>query len=134
MDTNRRGAPTLDEIARDASRVGGLSDEALTALASLSAAAQCAIAGAQAERVLASVQRTDREMSPDGDRLLTIAQAAELLSVSKSWLYHKAARLGIARKLGDGTLRFSFVACQRLIKNTDGSRSRGVSSTSKDSV
>lgn len=58
-----------------------------------------------------------------GDRLLSIAEASQLLSVSKSWLYHNAKRHYLAVRLGDGTLRFSFLACQRYIKTC----SRGAS-------
>lgn len=50
------------------------------------------------------------------DRLLSLDEASQLLSVSKSWLYHNAKRHHLAVKLGDGTLRFSFLACQRYIK------------------
>lgn len=83
-----------------------------------------ALEGRLLARLLADNQSaTNGEPSAaDGDRLLTIAQAAELLSVSRSFLYHRAARLGLARKLGDGTLRFSFIACQRFIKKAGVSR------------
>ena len=72
--------------------------------------------------------------SGDSDRLLTITQTAALLSVSKSYLYHNAARLGLARKIGDGTLRFSFSACQKLMKTSTVSRSRGATSRGTGSV
>lgn len=83
-----------------------------------------ALEGRLLARLLADNQNaTNGEASAaDSDRLLTIAQAAQLLSVSKSWLYHRAARLGLARKLGDGTLRFSYAACQRFIKQAGVSR------------
>lgn len=62
----------------------------------------------------ASAQAHESNNAPD--RLLTIAQAAEVLGVSTSFLYHRHAKLGIARKLGDGTLRFSHAAIQKVIK------------------
>lgn len=42
----------------------------------------------------------------EGDRLLTVAQAAEVLNVTVGWLYRRSGRLPFARKFG-GILRFS---------------------------
>lgn len=61
----------------------------------------------------------------DDDRLLTLEQACELLACSRSYLYHHHKHLGIARKLGDGSLRFSSAAIQRLIKH-DGRKLRRI--------
>jgi predicted DNA-binding transcriptional regulator AlpA len=52
--------------------------------------------------------------SNGGDRLLTCDQAAEFLSVPRAWLYRRKT-LGLAVKLGDGTLRFSRNAIQQYI-------------------
>lgn len=42
-----------------------------------------------------------------GDRLLTVKEAAERLSVDDRWIYRKADSLPFTRRLGDRTLRFS---------------------------
>ena len=47
----------------------------------------------------------------DGD------EAAAKLSVTNEWLYRRGKRLGLAVKLGDGTLRFSSVALDTYIKS-----------------
>ena len=41
------------------------------------------------------------------DRLLTSDEAAELLGVSRRWVYRKADELPFTRRLSGGTLRFS---------------------------
>jgi excisionase family DNA binding protein len=41
------------------------------------------------------------------DRLLTVQEVAERLSVTERWVYRKAGSLPFTRKLGTGTLRFS---------------------------
>jgi excisionase family DNA binding protein len=53
--------------------------------------------------------------SPEGDRLLTVDEAAERLSVSKDWLYR--AEVPFAVRLGPGQLRFSAEGLARYIKN-----------------
>jgi predicted DNA-binding transcriptional regulator AlpA len=52
-----------------------------------------------------------------GDNLLTVEQAAAKLGVTPEWLYRRGKRLGLAVKLGDGTLRFSQAALDTYIKN-----------------
>lgn len=99
--------------------------------------AQCkALEGRLLARLLIGDEIAARETIRDGDRLLTIAEAAELLSVTRSWLYHHAKGLGLAIKLGDGTLRFSFLSCQRLIARSAviNSRSRRAASRLAESV
>lgn len=49
-------------------------------------------------------------------RLLTVEEAASKLGVANEWLYRRGKRLGLAVKLGDGTLRFSSVALDAYIK------------------
>ncbi len=43
----------------------------------------------------------------DGEHLLTIEEAAQILSVSPDWIYRNAKRLPFTRKLGPKMLRFS---------------------------
>jgi hypothetical protein len=54
----------------------------------------------------------------DGDRLLTVEQAADVLGVGKGWLYRRVGKLGLARKLSDNTLRISQNALQSYIKSS----------------
>jgi predicted DNA-binding transcriptional regulator AlpA len=42
------------------------------------------------------------------ERLLTVEQAAEMLSMSPDWLYRHAKKLPFTRKLGPKMLRFSY--------------------------
>jgi predicted DNA-binding transcriptional regulator AlpA len=123
-------------------------DEALRQIADLDISrltrAQCAAWVAQTkslegrlfERLLTSDDRATLRTNGDDDRLLKITEAQQLLSVTRSWLYHHAKRLGLAVKLGDGTLRFSFLACQRFIacSTVVVPRTRGARSRFGDSV
>jgi predicted DNA-binding transcriptional regulator AlpA len=51
------------------------------------------------------------------DRLLTVEEAAEILSVSNDWLYHNARTLPFACKLSSGQLRFKAKGLGKYIKN-----------------
>jgi excisionase family DNA binding protein len=53
---------------------------------------------------------------PVEDRLMTVDEAAKKLAVTPEWLYRRAKGLGLAVKLGDGTLRFSNTALDAYIK------------------
>jgi excisionase family DNA binding protein len=60
-----------------------------------------------------------REMSKvdrDEDRLLTIEQAAQTLSVSKDWVYRNAKRFAFTRKVGPKMVRFSETGLQKWLK------------------
>src|ERR1700680_2634884 len=53
----------------------------------------------------------EKMLKPENDdEMLTVDVAAAKLSVPPEWLYRRAKKLGIAVKLGDGTLRISKVA------------------------
>jgi predicted DNA-binding transcriptional regulator AlpA len=102
--------------------------------------AECAALLAQSKalegRLLARLLTTDesatREITGDGDRLLTIEQAAQLLSVTRSWLYHHAKRLGLAVRLGSGTLRFSHARIlQYMLESAVKPRTRSTSKASR---
>ena len=62
---------------------------------------------------LEAVLRSHR--TEEGDRLLTIEEAAEVLSVSKDWLYSHGGKLGLRRKLGPKAVRYSHKAIQKFI-------------------
>lgn len=64
---------------------------------------------------LASIQTTvsarlltaRRPVTPEPDRLLTVAEAAQILEVTPKWLYRHADRLPFTRRLSRKALRFS---------------------------
>ena len=56
------------------------------------------------------------DASAGGDRLLTVEKTAAMLGVTKGWVYRRGKQLGLAVKLGDGTLRFSNAAIQNFMR------------------
>ncbi len=62
---------------------------------------------------LEAVLRSHR--TEEGDRLLTIDEAAGILGVSKDWLYSHARKLGLRRELGPKMVRYSWRAIQKFI-------------------
>jgi predicted DNA-binding transcriptional regulator AlpA len=69
-----------------------------------------------AARLMTAPAASDGHGAPEL-RLLGIDEAAAKLGVTPEWLYRRAKRLGLAVKLGDGTLRFSSVALDAYIKS-----------------
>ncbi len=51
----------------------------------------------------------------EGDKLLNADEAAEVLSVSKDWLYSHGGKLGLRRKIGPKAVRYSYKAIQKFI-------------------
>ena len=51
------------------------------------------------------------------DRLLTIDQVAESLSVSKDWIYRNEKKFTFTRKLGPKMIRFSETRLQKWLKD-----------------
>jgi hypothetical protein len=76
-----------------------------------------AVIAALAARLLSEPEESAPAPEAAGDSLLTVEQAAAKLGVTPEWLYRRGKRLGLAVKLGDGTLRFSSVALGLYIKN-----------------
>lgn len=102
---------TLDELAADPRQASELPPEALAALASKCAVAHGAIASAQAARLIAG------DMATGGsDKLLTIEQAAERLSITKDALYRMSKTAPFAVRLGPGQLRFSSAGIDEWIR------------------
>jgi hypothetical protein len=70
-----------------------------------------ALEGAVLDRILASVPihtlQVNGPPADEGDRLLTVAQVAERLALSRKAVYRRAARWTFTRKSGWRTLRFS---------------------------
>jgi predicted DNA-binding transcriptional regulator AlpA len=75
------------------------------------AAAQSALAA----RLLSNATQLPAPAASEAERLLNVDQAAAKLCVTPDWLYRRAKKLGLAVKLGDGTLRFSANAIDRYI-------------------
>ncbi|MGH2367195.1 MAG: helix-turn-helix transcriptional regulator [Chloroflexota bacterium] len=77
---------------------------------------------ADALRTLAQALRTEQPPTvppaSSPDRLLTVEEAAAVLSVSKRWLYSHAGRLPFARHLSHRALRFSEAGLRRWIDRT----------------
>jgi excisionase family DNA binding protein len=67
------------------------------------------------QAVRAEVQDIMRSIR-DEDRLLTIEEVAERLSVSKDWVYRNGRRLSFTRKLGPKLIRFSETGLQKWLK------------------
>ena len=101
---------TLEDLSREPLRARTLSSETIATLMAQCGAAQGALLAA-----LASANRN--QQAPDQEnRLLTVGDAAARLAVKPEWLYRRGKRLGLAVKLGDGTLRFSNQALERYIR------------------
>ena len=101
---------TLEDISREPLRARGLSPDAIAALLAQCGAAQGALLAALASSN-GYAQAPNQE-----DRLLTVGEAAAKLAVKPEWLYRRGKRLGLAVKLGDGTLRFSNNALEGYIR------------------
>jgi hypothetical protein len=106
-----RNTPTLDEVADDPTLARELPSTAIAALLAKCAALQSALAAA-----LLDSRQTPKNSADGEDRLVTVDEAAAKLSVTREWLYRRGKRLGLAVKLGDGTLRFSSIALDAYIK------------------
>jgi predicted DNA-binding transcriptional regulator AlpA len=63
----------------------------------------------------AFVGRPESEKQGD-DRLLTVAEAAQMMAVSKHWLYQNGQGLPFALRIGSGRMRFSKNGLERWVK------------------
>ncbi len=66
------------------------------------------------QAVRAEVQEISRR---NDDRLLTIDQVAQRLSVSKDWVYRNGKKFTFPRKLGPKMIRFSEIDLQKWLKD-----------------
>ena len=66
-----------------------------------------AIGELEALKVALLDRLTDPQPEPEADRLLTVHEVAEVLSVRDRWVYDRANSLPFTRRLGEKTLRFS---------------------------
>ena len=96
-------AALLGSLLADPSKATGVPHEEATALLMQLGAVQTALL---ARLQATPMTTTSTEKRAEADRLLTVAQAAEVLNVPVGWLYRRSSKLSFARKLG-GHLRFS---------------------------
>jgi hypothetical protein len=101
---------TIEDLSREPLRARVLSPETIATLLAQCGAAQGALLAALA------LLNWDAQAPNHENRLLTVGEAAARLAVKPEWLYRRGKRLGLAVKLGDGTLRFSNQALERYIR------------------
>ncbi len=71
-------------------------------------------------RLLGSQAKGNDQAPPDEDRLLTVKEASQMLSVSKDWLYRNASKVPFAVRVGKRHLRFSARRIERYIRQRQG--------------
>lgn len=101
---------TLEDLSREPLRARTLSHDTIATLLARCGAAQGALLAALGS------SNSDAQAPNQETRLLTVGEAAARLAVKPEWLYRRGKRLGLAVKLGDGTLRFSNQALERYIR------------------
>jgi excisionase family DNA binding protein len=111
--------PSLDEIARDATRAQGLPLAAIAMLQTRCAAALSALAAAVLEH---EVDESDKTV---GDALLTIAEVAQRLGLARSYVYElvrtkqlPAVRVGRHVRVKVSEVE-RFIACHDTIERLD---------------
>jgi predicted DNA-binding transcriptional regulator AlpA len=108
-----QAVPTLDELVREPARARELLPETIAELLAQCGTAQGVLLAAL---VRSSQGGRDSTIQQAEVRLLTVDEASAKLGVTREWLYRRGKRLGLAVKLGDGTLRFSSSALDAYIK------------------
>jgi hypothetical protein len=101
---------TLEDLSREPLRARTLSRDTIAMLLAQCGAAQGALLAALGS------SNSNAQAPNQETRLLTVGEAAGRLAVKPEWLYRRGRRLGLAVKLGDGTLRFSNQALERYIR------------------
>jgi predicted DNA-binding transcriptional regulator AlpA len=104
-----RAPVTLAELATAPSRVAEVPPEAVPGLLAQAAALQ----GALAARLVTASPAPLSPSQQSTERLLTPAEAAELLKVSVPWLHRHAKHLPFTRRLSRKALRFSEAGIRR---------------------
>ncbi|MFZ0246601.1 helix-turn-helix domain-containing protein [Candidatus Binatus sp.] len=94
--------PTIEEIARDPSRVRGLSTDAIAALMARSAAVQGTLSAALI--LLGPSAKPNEPEEPSDDKMLTIDEAALRLRRSRRWIYRHAHVLPFVKRLSPRNL------------------------------
>jgi predicted DNA-binding transcriptional regulator AlpA len=104
---------TLEDLARDAHRVGDVSKEGLPALMAQAAGLMGILAARAAELATVSAPAVTEE------RLLDVAEAAKLLGVTEDWLYREPA-LPFKVRVGANMVRFSYLGILKWIRQKTG--------------
>ena len=105
----------LATLAADPERIESLPPDALPGLIGEAAALQARLWARLQSAGAPGGASPDQKATPEGDELLTAAQAAALLGVDRRWVYRKAkaGALPFTRKLSSGTVRFSSRGLER---------------------
>jgi hypothetical protein len=112
-DRQPTAAVTLDDLLDDFQRIADMPLDAAPGLLTELAGRQSQLAAVQAA-LAARLYRADAS-AERGDTLLTVEEAAPILSVSPDWLYRKARALPFTVRHGQ-LLRFSAHGIQSYIK------------------
>jgi hypothetical protein len=98
--------PTLDDIARDPGRAGGLPLRTLAALQSRAAVVQAALAAEALTAAVEAVQVRGRVGQPAAteDEMLRVDEAAVMLRRKPQWIYRNAATLPFVRRISRKSL------------------------------
>lgn len=108
-DPKGRAAMVAELLAEVGQEVGALEGGELPGVASALMSLLFVVGG----RIVQGQARTARQA--EGDRLLKIAEAAEVLATTDDWLRRHGERLGLAVKISDGQVRYSAAAIQKFI-------------------
>jgi len=104
--------PSLDNLAKDPSKMDSLSCQAVWDLIVKANGLQALLLGR-----LAYLNQTPDKESLQNDRLLAVNETAKKLSVSTDWLYRNSSKLPFTRRLGPRKLRFSDRCIEKYIKS-----------------
>jgi hypothetical protein len=96
-----QSVPTIEEIARDQSRVRGLSTQAIAALMARAAAVQGTLSAA-----LILIEPSAKPDQPEelDDEMLTVDEAANRLHRNRRWIYRHAKSLPFVKRLSPRNL------------------------------
>ena len=110
--------PTLDDLTRDPLTATSLSADVVESLLGKTAVVQ-SILISRLLALRATRQDYAHSETGDGDRLLTVEEAAHMIGKSESHLYHRAAHYPFTVRVG-GNLRFSRTGIEKFIRQRRG--------------
>src|SRR5262245_19891828 len=113
MDTTFK----LDQFAKDPGKAAALSLEVALALLTHCSVVQSALMG----RLIALLMAGQPQRAAE-ERLLSVAEAADKLGLSKDWLYRHADQFPFTVRVGSRHLRFSAQGVDRYIRDQAASR------------
>lgn len=110
-------APTLDELAAQPDRAMGLSLGLIAALITKCSAEQAKLSAAQNALAVALLDpKPAGYQTAVADRMLTTAEAAEMLRRSPRWIYRNADRLPFVKRISQKSLLCSEVGIKRWLE------------------